>query len=736
MRRRADGLSAAAIGRLSGPVPMIRIHTRPPLQDPYGTASRTMAESVQIRFVDTTDAGAKARRQNVTPDGRMTVLDVARTARVEITATCGARGRCRSCRVKILKGDVPPPTVQDSIQLGTDEVQERFRLSCQTRIIADCTILPVPPITEGGHQILDSSESLGTDRLRLDCGVEKHLVHASPPVEEHHQTSDFEEILQGLEGETSAHVSADVLRKVPAALRERGGELTVTTFDGRIIDVEAGDSRPHVYGMAFDIGTTSVVGSLMDLSSGEQLAATGSVNPQAVYGGDLMSRIAYAQFDHKRLTTLRAKVLQAINGFVKDACNEAGVSPAHVYKIVIVGNTCMHHVFLGIDTSYVGLAPYAPVVRQSLVLPARDIPLKSAPHAQVCFLPIVAGFVGADTMACMLATRVHESEEIRAFVDIGTNGEVVMGNRDRLMACSAPAGPALEGAQIRHGMRGALGAIEKVRVTEGVEYRVIGNVPPIGICGSGLIDACAGMLDSDVLEPSGVLRFDERDSLPASLMARMTKIENKEQFILAHAEETGKGEEIAVTQSDIRQLQLAKGAIFSGIVMLMHVMKLSGRDLAELMLCGGFGNYINIENAKRIRLLPDLPSEKITYVGNAALIGGQMALLSETERRRAATLARRVEHVALATHPQFQEIFVDAISFEPLDSTLGFSLSDGQGEQSGSATSGERTRSRPVSTGAGARTTPDAGERKGAATAGAARARRRRRRGFRALGSA
>ena len=194
-------------------------------------------------------------------------------------------------------------------------------------------------------------------------------------------------------------------------------------------------------------------------------------------------------------------------------------------------------------------------------------------------------------------------------------------------------------------------------------------------------------------------------------MNRMTKIENKEQFVLAHANETGKGEDISVTQSDIRQLQLAKGAIFSGIVMLMHVMKLSDEDLAELMLCGGFGNYINIENAKRIRLLPDLPSEKITYVGNAALIGSQMALLSETERHRAAALARRVEHVALATHPQFQEIFVDAISFEPLDSTLGFSLSDGQGEQSGSGTSGERTsdartsdahtKPRPVSTGAG-----------------------------------
>ena len=693
-----------------------------------------MAESVQIRFVDTARPEARSRRQDVTPDGQMTVLDVAREAGVEIVATCGARGRCRSCRVKVLKGDVPPPTVQDSIQLGTEEVHERFRLSCQTRVIADCTVLPMPPIAEGGHQILDSSEPLGTGRLRLDCGVEKRLVHADPPVEEHHQTSDLEEILHGLGGGTPVHVSADALRKVPGALRECGGELTVTLFDGRIIDVEPGDTTRHVYGMAFDIGTTSVVGSLMDLGSGEQLAAAGSVNPQSVYGGDLMSRIAYAQFDHKRLTTLRAKVLNAVNGFIKAACDEAGVSPAHVYKIVIVGNTCMHHVFLGIDTSYVGLAPYAPVVRRPLVMPAPELPLKGAPNAQVCFLPIVAGFVGADTMACLLATRIDDSDEIRAFVDIGTNGEVVMGNRDRLMACSAPAGPALEGAQIRHGMRGALGAIEKVRVTDSVECRVIGNVPPIGICGSGLIDACAAMLDSGVLEPSGVLRFDDRGSLPAGLADRMARIEDKEQFILVHAEETGKGEAVTVTQSDVRQLQLAKGAIFSGIVMLMHVMKLSERDLAELMLCGGFGNYINIENAKRIRLLPDLPSEKITYVGNAALIGGQMALLSETERHRATRLAGRVEHVALATHPRFQEIFVDAISFEPLDSSPGLSLGDGQDGHPGAGAGGERATPRHVRKRPGPRATSNANGGRGGAATGAGQARRRRRREFRAFG--
>jgi uncharacterized 2Fe-2S/4Fe-4S cluster protein (DUF4445 family) len=454
------------------------------------------------------------------------------------------------------------------------------------------------------------------------------------------------------------------LRDLPQTLRAKGGQVTVTTFLNRILDIEAGDTSAHKLGIAFDIGTTTIVASLLDLDSGEELASVANMNPQAVYGGDLMSRIAYAQFDAKKLATLRAKALNAVNDFIEEACAKAGVSARHVYKIVVVGNTCMHHVFLGIDVSYVGLAPYAPVVRHAVVVPATELPLKAAPHAVVCLLPIVAGFVGADTVACVLATRIYASEEQRALVDIGTNGEVVMGNKDRLMACSAPAGPALEGAQIRHGMRGALGAIEKVRIEGDVECDVIGNVPAIGICGSGLIDAAARMLDAQVLAGSGAMRHDLKDSLAAPLRDRMTKTaEGRNQFVLVHQEESGKGEAVTLTQNDIRQLQLAKGAIYSGILTLQKVMGTSDSELAELMLCGGFGNYINTASAVRIRLLPPLPLDRITYFGNAAHVGAQMALLSETERMRANELARRIEHVALASQPNYQDVFVDAISF-------------------------------------------------------------------------
>ncbi len=628
-----------------------------------------MAKTVTITYLDAED---RSEESSATVARGQTLLDAGHAAGVDIEATCGARGRCRTCRIKVVNGEVPPPTIQDTVQLGHEEVRENFRLACQTKVIADATVMALPPKAEVGHQILSSETSVLDDsRFTLDCGVEKYVVKAKTPTEEHHQTSDWEETLSVLPDSVSRNVSLAVLRRVPGAIREKNGEMTLTTFNDRVIDVEAGDSSEKKYGMAFDIGTTSIVGSLINLETGETLADVGGVNPQAVYGGDLMSRIAYAQFDLKKLATLRVKALNAINDYIKDACKKAKIEASHIYKIVIVGNTCMHHILLGVDVTYVGLAPYAPVIRDALIVPASDLPLKRAVNAQVCFLPIVAGFVGADTMACVLATRIYDSEEIRTLVDIGTNGEVVMGSKNGLMVCSAPAGPALEGAQIRHGMRGALGAIEKVVIEDDISCTIIGDTPAVGICGSGLIDACAKLAFAKVLEVSGRLRRKDREILPEALRNRLADTTHGCEFILVDTEQSGKEEPIALTQADIRQVQLAKSAIYSGIVMLQQVMNVSDEKLEEVMMCGGFGNYINIESAVRIRLIPNLPLEKITYSGNAALMGAQMALLSETERNRAFDLSQKMEHVALAARPEFQDIFVDAMTFLGPDTPVG-----------------------------------------------------------------
>jgi uncharacterized 2Fe-2S/4Fe-4S cluster protein (DUF4445 family) len=611
----------------------------------------------------------------IAPGGRQlevapgtSILAAAHGARVDITATCGGRGRCTSCRVKFVTGPPPPPTVMDELQLGDDLVREGYRLACQCRLAEPATVEIAPPLDERSFQILGAEPAAAAlGRVPIDAGIRKELITVALPKEEHHQTSDLEELLIAMgrpPGSAGDDVSPEVLKTLPGALREYQGQVTVATFGSRILSIEPGDTALLQFGLAIDIGTTSVVTTLMELASGETLASVSSLNPQAVFGGDLMSRIAFAQFDPGNLRKLRTRILGLLNQHVAQVTSESGVLAKWIYKVVVVGNTCMHHILLGIDPSYVGLAPYAPVVRDPLVLPARDLHLKVNPEARVCLLPIVAGFVGADAVAVALATRIAETPELRVAVDIGTNGEVLLGSRSRLWACSAPAGPALEGAQIRHGMRGALGAIDRVGIADGdLVLHTIGEVAPQGICGSGIIDAIAALLDAGVIDWTGLIDLDARPRLSASLRERVLMRGEERLVVLARPGEGGAARELILTQEDVRQVQLCKGAIASGVAMLERVAGVPDDDVQELMLAGGFGNYLSIRSAIRIGLIPPLPESRIRYVGNAAALGAQLALVSEPARHRAETIARRIEHVSLAAHPDFQDVFVDAMNF-------------------------------------------------------------------------
>ena len=611
----------------------------------------------------------------VLPDARTlqvepgtTILRAAHAAGVDITATCGGRGRCTSCRVKFTAGTVPPPTVMDELQLGDALVREGYRLSCQCRVLEPITVQVAPPLDERSFQILGAQPAAAAlERVTIDAGIRKDLVHVDLPKEEHHQTSDLEELLRAV-GRREEDIAPEVVRTLPHALREHAGEVTVTSWGRRILAVDAGDTALMKFGLAIDIGTTSVVSSLMELESGEQLASVSSLNPQAVFGADLMSRIAFAQFNPGNLRKLHTRIVGLLNQHVEQLCTESGVLAKWIYKVVVVGNTCMHHILLGIDPSHVGLAPYAPVLRHPLELAARELFLKVNPEARVCLLPIVAGFVGADAVAVALATRIGETPEQRIAVDIGTNGEVLLGSRDRLWACSAPAGPALEGAQLRCGMRAALGAIDRVWLAEGdLRVHTLGDAAAQGICGSGVVDAVATLLDASVLDWTGLIDVDARSRLPAALAARVQMRGEERLVILARPGEAGAEREIVLTQDDVRQVQLCKGAIASGAALLQKVAGLRDEDVTELMLAGGFGNYLSVRSALRIGLIPALPERKIRYVGNAAALGAQLALMSEPERARAAALARRIEHVSLAAHPDFQDIFVDCMNF-PLQS--------------------------------------------------------------------
>src|SRR5437773_2571266 len=599
------------------------------------------------------------------------ILRAAHDGGVDVTATGGGRGRCTSCRVKFVEGTIPPPTIMDEIQLGDDLVREGYRLSCQCTVTEPITVQVAPPLEERAFQILGAGPGVGGLGVRIDAGIAKELVKVSLPREEHHQTSDLEQLAAAV-GVAPESVGLSVLGGLPQALRDDPGGVTVTTFTpgsagtGRtVISVERGDTTAMKFGLAIDVGTTSVVTTLIELESGEQLGSVSSLNPQAVFGGDLMSRIAFAQFHPGNLRKLHTRIVGLLNQHIEEICRQSGVLAKWIYKVVVVGNTCMHHLLLGIDPSYVGLAPYAPVMRHALVLPARELFLKVAPEARVCLLPLVAGFVGADAVAVALATRIYESAEIRIAVDIGTNGEVLLGSRDRLWACSAPAGPALEGAQIRHGMRGALGAIDRVTVADDLHVHTIGEADALGICGSGLIDLVAGLLDAGVIDWTGLIQVESRAALPPKLAERVVMRGEERQVIVLRPGEAGARAEIVLNQDDVRQVQLAKGAIASGVVMLQHVAGVPDARVAELMLAGGFGNYVSIASALRIGLIPPLPVERIRYVGNAAALGAQLCLVSETERRRAESVAARIEHVSLAAHPDFERIFVEAMNFPP-----------------------------------------------------------------------
>jgi len=594
-----------------------------------------------------------------------TILKAAHAAGIDITATCGGRGRCTSCRVKFVAGATPPPTIMDELQLGDALVREGYRLSCQCAVTGAMTVQVAPAIDERTFQILGAERPPGAPTpMAIDAGVSKRVVQVSLPKDEHHQTSDLEELLAAADG-TPDIVSPEVLKTLPSALRDRQGEVTVTSFGGRLLAVESGDTALHKFGLAIDVGTTSVVTTLMELESGEQLGAVSSLNPQAVFGGDLMSRIAFAQFDAGNLRKLQTRIIGLLNQHVEQITRESGVLAKWIYKVVVVGNTCMHHLLLGIDPSYVGLAPYAPVMRHPLVVPARELFLKVNPEARVCFLPLVAGFVGADAVAVALATRIAEAPEIRIAVDIGTNGEVLLGSRERLWACSAPAGPALEGAQIRHGMRAALGAIDKVNLEDGdLQLHTLGEAAAQGLCGSGIVDAVAALLDAGVIDWTGLIAVERRDQLSPLLRERVRVRGEERLVVIARAGEAGAANDIVLTQEDIRQVQLCKGAIASGVAMLQRVAGVPATEVAELMLAGGFGNYLSVASAQRIGIIPPaLPPEKIRYVGNAAALGAQLALVSEAERARAGEIARRIEHVSLAAHPDFEDVFVEAMNF-------------------------------------------------------------------------
>ena len=587
------------------------------------------------------------------PEGT-TLFNAAHWIGLPIESTCGGRGTCGKCKVRVLVGDVET-TPADRRWFDDAELADGWRLACEATLWTDVEC-HVPALMR-----VPKAATMGLSRfVLLEPNVHKiHLVLSEPSLED--VRSDVERLRDALDAEGyGLRVDLRALRHLPIALRLAGFDVTAVLCGEHLVAVEPGDTTEVAYGVAVDVGTTTVVATLMDLRTGAAAAVSSNLNGQAPFGADVISRIARTRMEETAAAELQRTVVETIDGLLADVYGAAGVTSEHVYEMVVAGNATMLHLLLGVDAHAISVAPFVPAFREPLDLPASALGVDIHPEGRVQILPSIGAYVGADIVAGIQATGLTREPELRLFVDVGTNGEIVLGNADRVLASAAPAGPTFEGGHVKHGMRAADGAIEGVTMTGGeVRLQVIGDGPPRGICGSGLIDAVAQLRLAGLLDASGRLAAPG-EALGHPLAPRLVEEEGVRGFRLA--------EGITLTQRDIRELQSAKGAIATGIGALMELMGVTADDLHQVLLAGSFGTYIDPQSARVIGLVPPVPVERITAAGNAAGEGAKMALLSFREREMAFDLLRRVEYVELSGRPGFNEAFIGSVGFPDLGS--------------------------------------------------------------------
>ena len=587
------------------------------------------------------------------------VLEAAARAGLTIESPCGGGGTCGKCRVQIASGTCPPGQADRDV-LSEDELAAGWRLACQTPVAEDAVVLiPESSLFGAAHQILTDSD--GGEAVELMPAVRKVFVDLDEPSLE----DDAADLFRIERQVGRFKTDLNLLRRLPALVRSGGFKGTAVLADHHLIDFEPGDTTDTCYGLAFDVGTTTVVGVLLDLSSGAELAVASDINPQVSFGDDVLSRIQRASEGKSCLDELRDVVLGLVERMIDALCAEAGVAREAIYEIVFAGNTTMEHLLCGVDPSQLGQVPFVPAYARGLDLLAADVGVSIHPAARAYVFPVIGGFVGGDTVAGLLATGLADREGAVLMVDIGTNGEIVLAGGGKLWAASTAAGPAFEGARISCGMRASDGAIEKVLIDDDVHLGVIGNVDPIGLCGSGLIDLAAELLQCGVVTSLG--RMLSGDDLPGDLpeaVRRRVVVDDAGSASFVLADGAGRREPLALTQRDVREIQLAAGAVRAGINIVLRKGGLTCTDLSGVLIAGGFGSFIRRSRAQRIGLLPaDVEHRRIQYVGNASLNGARWALLSMASRRSAEDLARRTTHVELSMDPNFQMEFAEAMIF-------------------------------------------------------------------------
>lgn len=585
------------------------------------------------------------------------MLEAAARAGFIIHSPCGGAGKCAKCVVRIQAGKCPP-NAPETAALGDARVADGWRMACQARITGPVTVeIPDTSLFQAQQQIL--TQDAGGE-LQVQPRVRKQYVELPVP-DQHDAGADLDRLRSAI-GPFQANLAA--VRELPGALRASGFKATAVLVDDELIGVESGDTTVACFGIAFDIGSTTLVGTLVNLTNGVDIAVAARVNPQTSFGDDVISRIQKCRNDPKGLQLLQAAVLDGVNKIIDELLRKAGIDRARVYEIVFAGNTTMQEILCGIDPSALGELPFVPAFREAIECHAADLHLHVNPQAKVYVFPQIGGFVGGDTVAGIVATRLDRSAAPSLLVDIGTNGEIVLFANGTLWATSVAAGPAFEGARIANGMRASTGAIEKILLDGDVRLNVIGNAKPAGLCGTGLIDAAAELLRMGILDPTGrLLAADEvPETVSPALKARLVAAENGEiNFLLAAASESATHEPLFLYQRDLRELQLANGAIRAGINILLRTAGLQAIDLGSVLLAGAFGNFIRRNHARRIGMLPPIPCSRIRFVGNTASFGAKRALLSTEEKDYAGRLIRAVKHVDLSLDPEFQLEFGTAM---------------------------------------------------------------------------
>jgi len=617
-----------------------------------------------------------------TADEGENLLSVAAAAGVYIHAYCGGDGVCGKCKIRIDQGEV----YADRSSLKKEEWDQGIRLACQATVRSDLKITVPEKVADGRKALKRQPKTTCTISARsletligtwgVDPPVTKLFLELDPPTLEDN-ISDMQRVMRGLrqarpgEGEPS-YDHPELIRELPTVLRESDWRVTLLLLHGRdegeplrIIDVEHGDTTARLYGLAVDIGTTTCSGVLVDLNTGKVIAEASGYNAQIRYGEDVISRIIYAGRGGG-LRALQDRVVSTINTIIEDICRSVIISPADISYIMAAGNTVMSHLLLGLDPKYIRMAPYVPSVSLFPLTKAANLGIHAHPSVRLFLYPCIASYVGGDIVAGVHASQMAKSEEISLFIDIGTNGEIVVGNRDWMVCAACSAGPAFEGGGIKYGMRASSGAIENFHIhpqTYDPMIVTIGRIKPSGICGSGLISIVSELLEAKVIDQQG--KFNRNLGHP-----RIREGVDGWEYVLAWAQDSLLGEDIVITEVDLDNLMRAKGAMYAGYQTLLSSVGLGFGDLDRVILAGNFGAFIDLERAICIGLLPDIDRDRFYYLGNASMLGCQISLTDVKRFRERIKVRQLITNMELSENPEFMTHYMASLFLPHTDMTL------------------------------------------------------------------